>query len=335
MLSIWGIILVVIGHSGFTSPEIADRLSRLHRWIYSFHMPLFFFISGYLYSLTNKSFANINIFRFLKKKWHRLLIPYIILGIVIFIIKYSFAGLSTVERSFSLNSFLYMFITPQSANSTMGFLWYLITLFLIFTIMVIFSCMRIDLKRYKSSLLIMAISWYLCSLFPDVHIFNISGMLWYIPFFITGIIFQMHRKIILKPTAQIGGGMLIISMLVFMLVLWLSNCHISVYARIIRITTALLGICASLLFCQFLLSSKFVENYILPFSGDTYSIYLLSWFGQYPIQILAINILHLNWALSFGLIFLGGVLFPILIRRIVKHIPILYNTKIITLTIGY
>ena len=151
MLSIWGIILVVIGHSGFTSPEIADRLSRLHRWIYSFHMPLFFFISGYLYSLTNKSFANINIFRFLKKKWHRLLIPYIILGIVIFIIKYSFAGLSTVERSFSLNSFLYMFITPQSANSTMGFLWYLITLFLIFTIMVIFSCMRIDLKRYKSS----------------------------------------------------------------------------------------------------------------------------------------------------------------------------------------
>ena len=220
MLSIWGIILVVIGHSGFTSPEIADRLSRLHRWIYSFHMPLFFFISGYLYSLTNKSFANINIFRFLKKKWHRLLIPYIILGIVIFIIKYSFAGLSTVERSFSLNSFLYMFITPQSANSTMGFLWYLITLFLIFTIMVIFSCMRIDLKRYKSSLLIMAISWYLCSLFPDVHIFNISGMLWYIPFFITGIIFQMHRKIILKPTAQIGGG-------------YADYQHVSFYARFV------------------------------------------------------------------------------------------------------
>lgn len=103
-LSIWGIILVVIGHSGFTSPDIANRLSIFHQWIYTFHMPLFFFISGYLYSLTNRSFQQIDNRRFIAKKFNRLLIPYFVLGVVIFIIKYVFANLSTADRIFSIDT---------------------------------------------------------------------------------------------------------------------------------------------------------------------------------------------------------------------------------------
>lgn len=38
-----GIILVILGHSGVNS-EIKD-------FIYGFHMPLFFVISGYLYNV--------------------------------------------------------------------------------------------------------------------------------------------------------------------------------------------------------------------------------------------------------------------------------------------
>ena len=61
LLSVWGILLVVLGHSGFEEPEIQQSLGRLHGWIYSFHMPLFFMISGYLFSLTNKSFVDIQL----------------------------------------------------------------------------------------------------------------------------------------------------------------------------------------------------------------------------------------------------------------------------------
>lgn len=53
LLPVWGILLVVLGHSGFEEPIIQNELSWLHSWIYSFHMPLFFLISGYLFSLTN------------------------------------------------------------------------------------------------------------------------------------------------------------------------------------------------------------------------------------------------------------------------------------------
>lgn len=48
LMSLWGIILVVLGHSGFEETIVMKQLSALHTWIYSFHMPLFFFISGYL-----------------------------------------------------------------------------------------------------------------------------------------------------------------------------------------------------------------------------------------------------------------------------------------------
>lgn len=84
MLSIWGIIFVVMGHSGFTNEIISERLSGLQKWIYSFHMPLFFFISGYLFSLTNKSLSNIQSGQFIKKKLKRLMIPYFVLGTIIF-----------------------------------------------------------------------------------------------------------------------------------------------------------------------------------------------------------------------------------------------------------
>lgn len=331
MLSIWGIILVVIGHSGFTSPLIADRLPVLHNWIYAFHMPLFFFISGYLYSLTNKSFDSIGDRKFLKKKFDRLLVPYLILGVIIFAIKYCFSSLSTADRNFSTESFLYMFIAPQSANSTMGFLWYLITLFLVFVIVRICCALGINLKSYKTCLIISLIFWVVESLLPPIRILNISGVLWYLPFFVLGIIFQIND--FKTFISKIGGIALIISVLVFAIVLIFVKYEISSF--IFRILAAIIGISASIILCNYLLRIEYITKHILPFSAATYSIYLLSWFGQYPIQILCLNVLHINWFISFILIFLGGIVFPLAVRRCVCIIPKLSNIRILTLTIGY
>ena len=35
LLSVWGILLVVLGHSGFEEPVIKHELAGLHTWIYS------------------------------------------------------------------------------------------------------------------------------------------------------------------------------------------------------------------------------------------------------------------------------------------------------------
>ena len=62
----YGMLAVIIAHI---------CVGPLHTWIYTFHMPLFFFLSGYVFS--NKEAFNI----FIKKKAKALIVPYFSLGI--------------------------------------------------------------------------------------------------------------------------------------------------------------------------------------------------------------------------------------------------------------
>lgn len=62
----YGIICVIIGH--ITTPGITV-------WIYTFHIPLFFFLSGYLFH------NNYTICETIRRKVHSLVVPYFCLGI--------------------------------------------------------------------------------------------------------------------------------------------------------------------------------------------------------------------------------------------------------------
>src|SRR4030065_2778158 len=62
-----GIIFVVIGHTTGLPVFVMNV-------IYSFHMPLFFFLSGYL---LKESHLQLPFTSFLKRMWRTLLVPYI------------------------------------------------------------------------------------------------------------------------------------------------------------------------------------------------------------------------------------------------------------------
>lgn len=64
-----GIFLVTLGHGNLVSVE-------LNTFIYSFHMPLFFILSGILFKYRN-------FIESLKKGWHTLLVPYFIINLII------------------------------------------------------------------------------------------------------------------------------------------------------------------------------------------------------------------------------------------------------------
>jgi len=68
-----GIILVVVGHCLNTTDFPG-------RWIYSFHMPFFFFISGSLLSGNTTS-------AFIYKKFKQLIVPFITLGLIVLTLK--------------------------------------------------------------------------------------------------------------------------------------------------------------------------------------------------------------------------------------------------------
>lgn len=70
-----GIFLVVLGHIGMGN--------SLQRWIYSFHMPMFFMLSGMLWA--GRRGLSCNFMDFLKKRTISLLIPYVLFRLLLFV----------------------------------------------------------------------------------------------------------------------------------------------------------------------------------------------------------------------------------------------------------
>ena len=92
ILKFWGILLVVIGHvcAMYSPTPLIQPLDHsrflfvVNRAIYSFHMPMFVFASGCVYSYQCENLkCKIGITAFVKKKALRLLIPYIAFGILL------------------------------------------------------------------------------------------------------------------------------------------------------------------------------------------------------------------------------------------------------------
>ena len=78
-----------------------------------------------------------------------------------------------------------------------------------------------------------------------------------------------------------------------------------------RVLAALSGILLSMALCSLLLETQWVKRVILPYSDKTYSIYLLSWFGQYAVKFVVINMLNLHWAVCVVCMFVGGLIVPL------------------------
>lgn len=115
-------LMVVVGH-------VPSTLSFLHTWIYSFHMPLFFIISGIVLN-TSDSFKV-----FLKKRCKSLLVPYFILNFSVWLIEtiIKVAGgiilFHKIEIKRIFDTFLGTIIGYRLTNYYY-ILWFLIALFL-------------------------------------------------------------------------------------------------------------------------------------------------------------------------------------------------------------
>ena len=330
-LSIWGIVLVVLGHSGFEETIIQEKLHYLHSWIYSFHMPLFFLISGFLYSLTNSDFLKIPTLKFLKKKTTRLLVPYLVLGVLLFVIKFAFSGLSHASRSFSVAGFFAMFVNTGYPSSTMGYLWYVFTLFVIFFIVSLFALCRINLKDIRISLLLALGFWCLSYSCHITGWANLSSVCRYIPYFLLGIAFEGKYAKIMQSISRRGGYILLIITVLSSIILTVIKIPLPQY--VLEPARALIGIIMSVSLAVVVLKSEWINNNILPLGKYTYSIYLLSWFGQYAIKILVVNVLILHWGFVVPLMFVFGLLIPIFICRIVESSQLL-NKRWIRIIIG-
>ena len=81
----FAILMVVAGHLAQYCLNGASA-KNVFNFIYSFHMPLFFFLSGYVASLSRNRIKKGNILPFFIKKLKSLLLPFLVWGIVIYLL---------------------------------------------------------------------------------------------------------------------------------------------------------------------------------------------------------------------------------------------------------
>lgn len=86
------IYLVVLGHavgvaSHFSKDSVHDVYEGVFKVIYCFHMPAFFCLAGYVWKVRNEDFCF-----FIKRKFERLVVPYLVFAVISGAIYYCMAG---------------------------------------------------------------------------------------------------------------------------------------------------------------------------------------------------------------------------------------------------
>ena len=185
-----GITLVVLRHS-FSPYRNSWDVSKYYKYniiadclgqyISTISMPLFVFISGYIYYYLRNNYGKYENYKTLfKKKSRRLIVPYLILSpiYIYFLIDYS-----------SLKSFLfYMW-------SGAGHLWFLLMMFLMFIIYYKFE--KYLCKHYIFSIAIGIILYLLALPLSYVNLQPLSLVCKYYIFFQVGNLFNKYSSIIL------------------------------------------------------------------------------------------------------------------------------------------
>ena len=186
-------LLVVIGHvtkfyntgGGIVDIQPNPIIGGTANLIYSFHMPLFVFISGAIYSFNVNIMGKYNDIRnFLISKFKRLMIPYFIWGIgyvTPVVVLLGITKLSAVEY----------IVRCILLGGDSRHLWYLWTLFCIF---VIAALIRKAAKRIHKGMLIMGFYIILMVLYIFSGLAPIWNILYYGTFFAFGYIFDIYKK---------------------------------------------------------------------------------------------------------------------------------------------
>ena len=188
------ILLVVIGHAtrmfcpyGVYNNRIAvdSTLEMLTKVIYSFHMPLFVMISGYVYGicvLKSKDYASFLLV--IRKKFFRLVVPYLFWGVC-------YVAPIMIVLSLTPLSYWQYVKTGILLSLNSRQLWFLAALFIIFILVHGIRCMLERYNNFKSIPLYVKIIVFMSIAFMLRHFyipsyFQLANAVHYLPYFLMG-----------------------------------------------------------------------------------------------------------------------------------------------------
>lgn len=168
-------ICMILGHSFIVHPidiSAVGWCNALHIWIYSFHMELFFFLTGAVWHRTK-------ILNYAKKKAMRILIPYVTFGVCSIVIRS--LNIGAVNNQESAREGLFNLILHG------GGYWFLYVLLFMYILYPIMDYVLLKMKSADEWILVLALSLMILSniiKFPTV--FMLDSLVYYFPFFLLG-----------------------------------------------------------------------------------------------------------------------------------------------------
>lgn len=303
MLKGYACLLVVFGHvimgirkGGITSPEF---FVEIEKFIWTFHVALFMFLSGYVYSLVGGYLSKKTRLNFIKYKFINLAIPYFFFS-TIYIIINSFVG-SNVNNQFKIKDIFYLWKTPVAQY---WFIYALLGLFLIY----------VFLSKFISNWLITAIlaTFSLVANVLQISLGSIGLVLGMVIPFGIGV---SLKELIIDKAGKSFKYIIILTHIIFVYIIlffkldnyWIANEIIKVY-----------GITASIALISLVGKVKIVNKFLLFISKYSFSIYLLHTIFTAGLRVILIKLTINNYYIQLVGGLIVGVFIPILIAIIAQ-----------------
>lgn len=297
-------MLVVSGHAISDTAMYNTLFARLFYFIYSFHMPLFFFISGYCGSRAVRCDSASDKKEYILSRFRRLMVPYFFIGVCYIPLKIVFAKFTTTQIQLST----VLLDMTKGTNPNLQ-LWTLYALFANAVIICLFCNQK---KNERILLVIFGILQILTIQLPTGIVKN---TLFELPFYYTGILCKKHdliRKIINKNTGIIS----IVLLTVINLFAILSG------EKYLKIITGYLGI-ISVCFIAMRVIKK-ANNPLVIIGEYGMDIYVLANAIQVIVRIMFLKILSANGIICCLLSSVLGVCIPMILSKyIIRRIKLI------------
>lgn len=329
-----GISLVVLGHTQFP---------LLRKVIYSFHMPLFFFISGYLCSQKK---LELSFKEYLIKVVKNLYVPFLKFSLFYLIFNNIFVriGILSYDNFYDINKYIKVFIDNLfflSDSEFSGPFWFIRNLFIIEIVVYIYFflikkilCKYFSLKLHLITLLILITCGAITSHLRIIP--TLSNMFLGLLFFLIGCLIRNSNESICENYFVTLTGVIAVIFLgnkvkVDMVVNYYSNIFIFLITgilgsiAIIHISKLIenfkyskyisfLGKNSIYILCFHIISFKFILfiNLLLKNESMTFLTGFIERYNSLPIYIYNPNT-------DFLLYFIGGIIIPLLIPIIKKY----------------
>lgn len=332
-LQTFGIILVVIGHSDYGNPDFLFR-----QWLYTFHMPLFIFISGFLlqYTEEKKGVVLSDLFSthwgsFVAKKAKRLLLPYAFISSAVFLPKVYFSYFAIRPISGSWNEWAHMLVYPW--DNIIAYYWFFPTLFGVMIIVASMVWLAAKLKWNVPIFITLGIllALHLFNPAQGILLFNLEGIVFYLLYFVLGIYYCQYRALIDKRLYLESCGALCITGLLSVILLCLHKyCDMG---NCFEVVMAINGILMSISLGHFYIKRNW--RFFHHLYGASAAIYIFSWFPQVASQQVLTKIIPLPWSVTMPLATISGIYIPLLLYKLIGYVKTRFRYgKYIALLLG-